>query len=490
LLDHFQRRQEALKGKAMAVCMSRRNCVTLYDALTALPGCPPVKIVMTGNLAEDPKAWSEAGHITTKAQREDIKAHFIDPDDPLKIVIVCDMWLTGFDAPCVNTMYVDKPMKGHNLMQAIARVNRLFRDKPGGLIVDYIGISDQLKEATRKYTAGGGRGTLVDELTEQALSYFFIQLQSTRSNLPSGQPYERWRDLSNIDLEDLCHLCYGTLGTDEALLEDFLDDERRLSKAFSLVSHLDEVRPHLDEVAFYQMIRKGLRKLTPEARKGVDDLERAVQDLLDESITAQPAVDIFAVAGLEKPDISILDEQFLAGFRARANQDLQARLLAKLMNDDLYRRRRQNIAQYRSFKQMLDEAITRYNNGAIQAADVIQVMVEIRRKQLADEQRKAELGLDDEELGFYDVILHGAPQGLPTSDEWIAELVHEVVAAVRGNLKVDWTKAHRRDVHASVQSAVSRVLHKRRIKGEQFKFLLNRLMKQAEATYEDWPMAA
>jgi type I restriction enzyme R subunit len=490
LLDHFQQRQEALAGKAMVVGMSRRNCVALYDALTALPGCPEVKIVMTGDLARDPKEWSQAGHITTKGQRKAIKARFVNPDDPLKIVIVRDMWLTGFDAPCVNTLYVDKPMQGHTLMQAIARVNRIFRDKPGGLIVDYIGIGDQLKEATRKYTTGGGRGNLAEDLADQALSYFFIQLQATRSNLPPDQPYERWRDLSRIELEDLCSLCYGTLAADEVLKEDFLNDERRLSKSFSLVSHLPQVRPHLDEVAFYQMVRKQVRKSTPQERKGVDDLERAVQDLLDESITAQPAVDIFAVAGLEKPDISILDEKFLAGFRGRAHQDLQARLLAKLMQDNLQLRRRQNLARYRSFKQMLDEAITRYNNGAIQAADVVAVMVEIRQQQLADERRKAELGLDDEELAFYDVILHGAAQGLPTDDEWIAELVREVVAAVRGNLKVDWTKAHRRDVYASVQSAVSRVLRKRRIKGEQFRFLRSRLMKQAEATYEDWPMAA
>ncbi len=251
-----------------------------------------------------------------------------------------------------------------------------------------------------------------------------------------------------------------------------------------------EVSPHLDEVAFYQMIRKGLRKLSPEARKSVDDLNHAVQDLLDESITAQPTVDIFAVAGLEKPDISILDEKFLAGFKAQANQDLQARLLARLMQDKLHQRRRQNLAQYRSFKQMLDETITRYNNGAIQAADVVQVMIEIRQQQLANDRRKAELGLDDEELAFYDVIMHGAPQGLPTGDEWIAELVRDVVDAVRSNLKVDWTKAHRRDVYASVQSAVSRVLRQRRIKGEQFAFLRKQLMKQAEAIYEDWPMAA
>jgi type I restriction enzyme R subunit len=489
LLAHFAERQAGLKGKAMVVCMSRRNCVKLYDALTALPACPEVKIVMTGNLAEDPKAWSQAGHITTKGQREAIKARFVDPDDPLQIVLVRDMWLTGFDAPCVNTLYVDKPMQGHTLMQAIARVNRIFRDKPGGLIVDFIGIADQLKEATRTYTQGGGRGELVEELQTQAVAAFLHQLEVTRACLPAGQPYESWRDLPPVDLEDLASLVYGTLAGEQAR-EDFLAEEHRLSMAFSLVKHLPAGRANTDLVAFCQMVRKQLRKLNPRARRSAEDLERAVQDLLDDSIAAQPAVDIFAVAGLDKPDISILDEAFLAGFGRAEQPDLQVRLLEKLLRDDLDVRRKQNLARYRSFRQMLDEAIARYNNRAIQAADVIAVMVEIRQQQLRDAQRKQELGLNDEELGFYDVVCLGAQHGIPTDNAWIAGLVHQVVEAVRANLKVDWTQAHRRDVHASVQSAVNRVLRKNHVRGEAFTFLQKRLMQQAEATYEQWPLAA
>jgi len=490
ILAHFQKRQDALQGKAMIVTMNRAIAVALYDALTALPGCPEIKVVMTGNLAKDPKAWSEAGHITTKRQREAIKARFVDPDDPLKIVIVVDMWLTGFDAPVANTLYIDKPMKGHTLMQAIARVNRIFKDKPAGLIVDTIGIADQLREATKKYAAGGGRGPLVEDLEEQAVDYFLHQLEITRSNLPPGQPYDRWTELSPVELEDLTSLCYGVLAQDEERLEDFLADEHRLSKAYSLIRHLPVGDEYREEVAFYQLLRKELRKLKPKARQSVEDFERAVKDLVDETIEAQPAVDIFAVAGLERPDISILDEKFLAGFGNEPQQDLQVRLLEKLMRDDLEQRRRQNLVRYRSFKQMLDEAITRYNNRTIEAADVIQVMVEIRQKQEEDARRQQELGLSDDELAFYDVIAEGAALGIPTDDEWIAGLVHEVVQAVKRNLKVDWTRAHRRDVYASVESAVKRVLRKRRIKGEQFQFLLNRIMKQAEAVYEDWPLAA
>lgn len=490
LLDHFNTRQRALQGKAMIVCMSRRNCVTIYDALTALPDCPEVKIVMTGNLALDPQAWNAAGHFTTKGKREEIKARFVDANNPLKIVIVCDMLLTGFDAPCANTLYIDKPMRGHNLMQAIARVNRIFKDKPAGLIVDYIGIGEYLQEATAKYTASGGRGGLTEELAKQAVATFLHQLEVTRALLPAGQPYATWRSLSAMSLEDLTNLCYGTLADDDGLREDFLDEEHRLSKAYSLVSHLPAGRDNTDEVAFYQLVRKQVRKLDPTARKGMDDLDRAVQDLLDESIAAQPAVDIFRVAGLARPDISILDDEFLAGFRQQENQDLQVRLLQKLLQDELDARQRQNVMQVRSFKQMLDDAIARYNNHTIQAANVVQVMVEIRQQWAANQQRKRELGLSDEELAFYDVIVMGDAIHITTDNEWIASLVRDVVKAMRNNLQVDWTQAHRKDVYASVEAAVKMMLRRRKVKGEQFAFILNRLMKQAEALYRDWPLAA
>lgn len=490
ILTHFQSRQQALRGKAMIVCMTRRNCVALYAALTARPGCPEIKIVMTGDLSKDPKAWSEAGHSTTKAKREEIKARFVDPADPLQIVIVCDMLLTGFDAPCANTLYIDKPMRDHTLMQAIARVNRIFKDKPAGLIVDTMGIGEYLQEATAKYTASGGKGALTEELGRTAVGYFRHQLEITRALLPKGQPYAQWRQLTAMALEDLTNLCYGSLAADDGLRDDFLQEEHRLSKAFSLVSHLPVGKQNQDEVAFYQMIRKQVRKLNPTARRGLEDLDRAVQDLLDESIGAQPAVDIFRVAGLEKPDISILDDEFLAGFRGQENQDLQVRLLEKLMRDEIHLKQRQNLMQARSFRQMLEEVITRYNNQTVQAADVVQAMVEIRRQWAANEQRKRDLGLSDEELAFFDVIVMGESSGLHTNNEWIASLVRDVVRAMRNNLQVDWTRAHRRDVYAGVESAVKMVLRRRKIRGEQFTFILNRLMKQAEALYGDWPLAA
>jgi type I restriction enzyme R subunit len=237
LLDHFQKRNKMLDGKAMVVCMSRRNCVKLYDVLTKMPGCPEVKIVMTGNLAEDPPAWSQAGHITTKPQRDAIKARMKNMDDPLKIVIVRDMWLTGTDIPCLHTLYVDKPMKGHTLMQAIARVNRIFSNKPGGLVVDFIGIGDQLKEATKKYTQGGGVGNPAPDISGEAKEIFLqtlAEVQDLLPELPVGKSYGGWRKLPNIEFEDLLLRCYGHLIETDELRDDFLAGEARLNSAFSL----------------------------------------------------------------------------------------------------------------------------------------------------------------------------------------------------------------------------------------------------------------
>ncbi|MCB9100079.1 MAG: type I restriction endonuclease subunit R [Anaerolineales bacterium] len=499
LLDHFNSRQQTFFGKAMIVCMSRRNAVGLYHALRSHADCPPVKVVMTGNLAEDPETWSQAGLLTTKPGRDEIKRHFIDPEDPLKLVIVCDMWLTGFDAPCVNTLYVDKLMKGHNLMQAIARVNRIFSNKPGGLIVDYIGIDDRLKEATQKYSSGGGRGTLTDDLTSEAVAYFERQLQIVRANMPdpAGQgltraAYAGWRSLSNIQLEDLNSFVYGTLMADEPHKDDFLQEEYKLSKAYSLVKHLPQATARADEVGFYQMIRRQLRKVDPGAGQRLRQFEQAVRDLVDESLEARPAVDIYAVAGLDKPDVSILDESFTVGHgRGDApKENLQVRLLAKLLSDDIRAKYGHNRARRMSFEAMLQEALHKYNNRAITAQQVIEAMREIRRKQQAEQQRQAALQLNEEEMAFYDVLVLGEAINLHQTDEWIADLVRQVVQAVRANLEVDWTKPHRSNIEAAVQSAISRVLVKNQIKGQQFIFLRQRLMKQAKEMYTRWPLVA
>jgi type I restriction enzyme R subunit len=317
----------------------------------------------------------------------------------------------------------------------------------------------------------------------------------TKTQSGTPRPYgdnifANWRNLSNIQLEDLTSHVYGTLIQDEEHKDDFLSDEYKLSKAFSLIKHLPAGQQNSAEVGFYQLIRQQLRKLDPAAAQKNRQLESAVHDLLDESVAARPAVDIFAVAGLDRPDVSILDEKFLIGHGGdKGKEDLQVRLLAKLLSDDIENRKRKNIVRYRSYKEMLEDALKKYNNRVITAQEVVEVMLDIRQQQNADVQRQADLGLSDEELAFYDVIVLGNGIDLHQTDEWIADLVRQVVKTVRQNLEVDWTKPHRRNVEAAVESGVGRVLRRNKIKGEQFHFLRARLMKQARATYQRWPMA-
>jgi type I restriction enzyme R subunit len=250
LLTHCRERTATLKGKAMIVCMTRANCVGLYDELTKLPDCPEIKIVMTGNLGEDPPEWSAAEHLTTKAKREAIKKRMIDPDDPLQMVIVCDMWLTGTDIPCLHTLYIDKPMKGHNMIQAISRVNRVFRDKPHGLIVDYIGIGDDLREATNRYTQGGGEGEPAPNIEKEALPIFFEHPNEVRNLLPANVNYGDWRKLSNIDLEDRYSSFYRPLTESDEVRDAFLQAEHKLIACFTLVKHLDNIRLMLTKSSF------------------------------------------------------------------------------------------------------------------------------------------------------------------------------------------------------------------------------------------------
>jgi type I restriction enzyme R subunit len=334
LLEHFHDRNATLEGKALAVCMTRRNCVALYEALMSLPGCPKIKIVMTGNLTEDPPEWSAAGHITTKTQREAIKKRMVDSDDPLKVVIVCDMWLTGTDIPCLHTLYVDKAMKGHTIIQAISRVNRVFRDKPHGLIVDYIGIGDDLREATGKYTSGGGRGEPAPGVSEEAKPLFFEYLGTIRQMLPDGIDYGDWRHLGRIDLEDRYAKVYGHLTDTDERRDGFLQAELKVSQSFLLVRHLDDCRPRADEIIFYQRVRQQLQKATSGGAPK-QELDKAVRDLIDENVESEGVVDIFKAAGIEKADISILDDQFLQTFKDRPLPNLRLKLLEKLIADEI-----------------------------------------------------------------------------------------------------------------------------------------------------------
>ena len=487
LLDHYLDRSATLKGKAMAVCMTRENCVRLYDALTALPGCPEVKVVMTGDLGKDPAAWSEAGHLTTKAQRDAIKMRMIDEDDPLKLVIVCDMWLTGTDIPCLHTLYIDKPMRGHTMIQAISRVNRVFKDKPHGMIVDFIGIADELREATSRYTRGGGTGDPAPNIQEEAMPIFLSDLAAVRERVPAGQPYGAWRALSRIDLEDLYALVYGHVMADETQRDAFLEAENRLSKAFLLVKHLDEGRPYADEVVFYQRVRKQLRKTLPGGATD-QSVDLAVRDLMDDSVQTEGVVDIFAAAGFDRADLSILDEEFLQTYKDREFTNLQLKLLEKLAADEIRLRQKKNLAQAESFKKRLEKTLQSYHNRLIDAAAVVRAMIAIREELAESDVRAESLGLSEEELAFYDAIYSTYPDIY--DDAFLRDLIHDIVASIRRNLKVDWTEPHREDIKAAVRAAVRRVLRQRNVKREDWDTLIVLVMSQAEALYKDWTRAA
>ena len=484
LLEHYLNRSATLKGKAMIVCMERLNCVRVYEALTVLPDCPEVKIVMTGNLSEDPPEWSQKGYLTTKSQRESIKERMIDPDDPLKLVVVCDMWLTGTDIPCLHTLYVDKPMEGHNMIQAISRVNRVFSDKPHGLIVDYIGIGDSLREATSQYTNSGGKGEPAPDVETEGKKIFNQALQDARACLPSGRDYGGWRSMSDIDMEDLYALVYGFLASDDTKRDDFIQAEAVLSSAFLLVKHLDDCRQLSDEIIFYQRVRKQILKTTSGRR--TIDLDRAVQDLLDDNIHTEGVIDIFKVAGIDKPDISILDDAFLQTFKDHPLENLRVRLLERLMADEIYRRQKSNLTRAKSFRQQLEKTLLDYHNRLIDAKEVIEQMIAIRREMESDDQRAQELGLTPEEIAFYDAV---AGNFMTVYDQaFLRDLVHEVVQTVKRNLKVDWTEPSREEIRAGVRSAVKTVLRKKKVREEDLEPFLGSVMVQAQALYAEWPI--
>ena len=500
VVEHFRKRQqahEAFDGVGMIVCMSRRNCVGLYDAITDLrpewhdsaDDKGRIKIVMTGNISEDPPEWNERGHITTKQQREHIKERFKDPDDPLHLVIVCDMWLTGTNIPPLHTLYVDKPMKGHTLMQAIARVNRVFRDKPGGLVVDYIGIGTELKRATKRYT-DRGFGAPAEELEEVAFGEFEKALEEIRASLPEDVDRDTvsgWRTLSNTEFEDLVGGLYNHyLATDEQR-DDFLRREQKLRKAYSLIQHRDEADAHADEVAIYQYVRTQLNRTKSSAnREESEEHAEAIRDLVERSIAAEDAVDVYAAAGIEKPDISILDERFLEEFKSdEGRQNLRLKLLEKLMRDEIRVRKRENLQKYRSLQEILEETLKKYRENTITAAEVMKALVEMRKEYFSEDERKEAYNLTNEEIAFIDAINEVKEDAYDMP--FLCDLVRDVVDTVKSNLEVDWTKPHRENVKASVRSAVKRVLRRKGVTGDDLQAVQEEIMAQAESLYRDWP---
>jgi type I restriction enzyme R subunit len=488
IVNHFERRQEALEGKAMVVCMSRRICVDLYREIVRLrPGWQDdddtrgqIKVVMTGSAA-DPPEWQ--AHIRSKPRREALANRFRDSRDAFRLVIVRDMWLTGFDAPSLHTMYVDKPMRGHGLMQAIARVNRVFKDKPGGLIVDYLGLAQELRQALAVYTESGGKGRTV--LDQQEAVALMLEKYEICSSLFHGFNWSQWATGTAQKRLGLLPSAQEQILKQNAK-ERYLHTVRELSQAFALAVPNVEALRISDDVAFFQTVQAALSKRTfGDARSG-EELDHAVRQIISRAVAPEGVLDIFAAAGLASPDISILSEQFLAEVRGMPQRNLAVELLQKLLNGELRARQRKNVVQARSFAEMLEETIRRYQNRAIEAAQVIEELIQLAREMREADARGEKLGLSDDELAFYDALETNDSAVKVLGDETLHVIARELVETVRRNVSIDWTL--RESVRAHLRVLVKRILRKHGYPPDKQEKATQTVLQQAEVLSADWAM--
>lgn len=489
IVDHFESRLDVLDGKAMIVCMSRRICVDLYKELVALrphwhsedDDGGVIKIVITGSASDLPE-WQQ--HIRSKRRRESIANRFRSPNDPLKVVLVRDMWLTGFDAPCLHTMYLDKPMRGHNLMQAIARVNRVFRDKPGGLVVDYLGIAQELKQALATYTESGGKGrTAIDQ--EEAVSLLKEKYEICKalfhkfdwSLWTTGAPKERLGLLPSAQEHILAQ---------ENGKERLVQTVRELTKAFALsVPHPDALALR-DDVSFFQSVQAVLIKRAPGDALPEDDIEQAVRKIVSRVVSSEGMMDIFAAAGLDKPDISILSDEFLQEVQGLPQKNLAVELLRKLLAGEIRNRARKNVVQGKSFAELLEATVRRYQNRAIEAAQVIEELIALA-KDLRNAGRRGEtLGLTEDEVAFYDALETSDSAVQVLGDQTLRAIAQELLKAVRANITIDWTV--RENVRAQLRVLVKRILRKHGYPPDKQEKATTTVLEQAEALSKLWTM--
>ncbi|WP_343350775.1 type I restriction endonuclease subunit R [Pseudomonas sediminis] len=484
LVAHFEERNQAQSGKAMVVAMSREICVHLYNEIIALrpewhdedPEKGAVKIVMTGSASD--KALLRP-HIYPGQVKKRLEKRFKDPADPLQLVIVRDMWLTGFDAPCVHTLYVDKPMKGHNLMQAIARVNRVFKDKQGGLVVDYIGIANELKAALKEYTASKGRGRPTVDAYE-AYAVLEEKLDVLRSLL-HGFDYS---DFLTGGHKLLAGAANHVLGLEDGK-KRFADNALAMSKAFTLCCTLDEAKAVREEVAFLQAIKVLLTKREISAKKKTDEeRELAIRQIIGNAVVSGDVVDVFAAVGLDKPNIGLLDDEFLAEVRNLPEKNLAVELLERLLEGEIKSKFASNLAQEKKFSELLDSVIKRYQNRSIETAQVIEELIEMAKKFAAASKRGDQLGLNDDELAFYDALANNEASVRELGDEILAKIAHELTDSLRQNVTVDWS--NRDSVRAKLRLLVKRILRKYKYPPDQQEEAAQLVLAQAETLCEAW----
>ena len=484
LVAHFEERSQAQTGKAMVVAMSRDICVHLYNAIIALrpewhdedPEKGVIKVVMTGSASDKPLLRP---HIYSKQTKKRLEKRFKDPEDPMRLVIVRDMWLTGFDAPCVHTMYVDKPMKGHNLMQAIARVNRVFRDKQGGLVVDYIGIANDLKQALKEYTNSKGRGRPTVDAFE-AFAVLEEKLDILRAMLHEFDYSGFLTGGHGILAKTANHV----LGIKEGK-KRFGDAALAMSKAFTLCCTLDEAKAVREEVAFFQAVKVLLTKrVLTEKRRTNEERELAIRQIIGSALVSDEVVDIFQAVGLDKPNIGILDEDFLNDVRNLPERNLAVELLERLLEGEIRTRFATNVVQQTKFSVLLSDVIKRYQNRAIETAQVIEELIDMAKKFKEAIGRGEELGLNADELAFYDALANNEEAVREMGDEILKKIAHELAESLRQNISVDWSV--RDNVRAKLRLMVKRILRKYKYPPDRTEAAVQLVLDQAETLSAEW----
>ena len=484
LVSHFEQRTQILEGKAMIVGMSRDICAQLYNEIIALrpqwhdpdPEKGAIKVVMTGS-ASDKELLQP--HIHNRVIKKRLEKRFKDPQDPLKLVIVRDMWLTGFDAPCCHTMYIDKPMKGHNLMQAIARVNRVFKDKPGGLVVDYIGIANELKQALQTYTDSKGKGAPTLK-AEEAFAILLEKVDILRS-LFHGFDYH---DFATRPQPLLVPAANHVLGLKDGK-QRFLDAALAMNKAYALCATLDEAKALQQELAFFSAIKAAITKFTAtDDKRSHAEKESALKQILDNAIVAEGVADVFALAGLDKPNIGLLSEEFLEDVRQMPQRNLAVELLEKLLRDDIKAKTRNNIVQEKKYFDRLKETLRKYHNRGIETAQVIEELIKMAEDFKAAMAREAELGLHPDEVAFYDALASNASAVRELGDETLKKIAVEITEKLRKSTTVDWQV--RDSVRARLRILVRRTLQRYKYPPDKAPEAIEMVLKQAEVLSGSW----
>jgi type I restriction enzyme, R subunit len=492
LVKHWEARYAAMEGKAMIVCMSRRICAELYKAIEKLrpdwhhddDDKGTMKIVMSGS-ASDHLDWQK--HIRSKKRREELAKAFKNPKKPFKIVIVRDMWLTGFDAPSLHTMYVDKPMRGHGLMQAIARVNRVFKDKPGGLVVDYLGLAEELKQALADYTNSKGKGeiTLDQELAVAVMLEKYEQVCA----IMHGFDYQTAAETAAAKrLPLIAQAAEHVLGQSDGK-QRYLLAVTELSKAFALAVPHDSALEIRDKIGFFQEVRAVLAKNIGggDGKKSPEELELAVRQIVSRAISSDKVIDIFDAAGLKKPDISILSDEFLAEVQHLPQRNLAVELLQKLLNNELKIRSKKYLVQSRSFAEMLEATIRKYQNRTIEAAQVIAELIELAKQMREGQKRGEKLGLTDDEVAFYDALEANGNAVKVLGEPTLKTIARELVSHVRKSVTIDWTL--RESAQAQIRVLVRRILRKYGYPPDKQEKATQTVLEQAKLLCGDWAEA-